>query len=86
MSFLEVIPPFHHHLHHTHKHVHLYGPGEGGRDEGRGVNRELGNQIYWHFFKGDSWWEERGKVRKSVSPIHLPAGVSSERLAVFRLH
>lgn len=40
-------------------HVHLHGR--------EGENRELGNQIYWHFFKGDSWWEKRGKDRKSVS-------------------
>lgn len=54
MSFLEVFLPL------LHPHVHLYGPGEGG-------NRELGNQIYWHFFKEDSWREEGSKVRKSVS-------------------
>ena len=72
MSFLEVIPP----------HVRLHGPGE----EGEGGNTELGDRIYWHFFKGDSWCEDTGTVREKWLPIHLLAAASSERLAVFRLH
>lgn len=54
MSFLEVVPP-------TRASSWAWGR--------LGGNRELGNQIYWHFFKGDSWWKDRGNVRKSGSPF-----------------
>lgn len=53
MSLLEVIPP-------------TCASSRGLRRWG--ANRELGDQIYWHFFKGDSWEKDGGNVRESASP------------------
>lgn len=73
MSFLEVIPPPSpiHFLATTapHRTCISTGPGRLGR------NRELGNQIYWHFFKGDSWWKDRG-IRQGKCFPHSPASRS----------